>query len=76
MLTSLELQTIRRSKNIKNARFVITEVSLKDLSKIIKEVSIEDLSNIIKKFNNVPYEGFVIKRSKHMPTDSYFYLLI
>ena len=62
LIVSLSINTITRSKKIKQARFYITEVSLKDLSKIIKE------------FKGFPYEGYVRKRSKHIPTDSYFYL--
>ena len=64
LINSLGLKTIIRSKNIKRARFYISEVILKDISKIIKE------------FKDVPYEGYVSKWSKHMPTDSYFYLEI
>ena len=32
------------------------------------------LSNIIKYFEKLPYNGYVRKRPKHEPTDSYFYL--
>ena len=32
------------------------------------------LSKIIKEFGDFPYQGYVRKRSKHMSTDSYFYL--
>ena len=34
----------------------------------------KDLSNIIKEFEILPYEGYVRKRPKHKPTDSYSYL--
>ena len=36
LIASLVIKTIRRSKNTNKARFSITEVSLKDISKIIK----------------------------------------
>ena len=62
LITSLDIKTIRRSKNIKKARFEITEVSLKDIY------------NIIKEFKDVPYKDYTRKSSKHMPTYSYFYL--
>ena len=62
LITSIGLKTTVRPKSIKKARFAITEVSFKYLSKIIKE------------FKDVPYEGYVRKRSKQMTTDSYFYL--
>ena len=61
-ITSLGLKTIRRSKKNKKARYAINNVSLKDISKIIKE------------FEKFPYEGYVQKRSRHEPTDTYFYL--
>ena len=37
------------------------------------EVSIKDISKIIEEFKYVPYESYVKKRYKHMPTESYFY---
>ena len=61
MITSLGLKTIRRAKKIKKARFSITNVSLKDISKIIKE------------FEDLTYEGLVKKISKHIPNESYLY---
>ena len=57
-INSLGIKTIRRSKKNKEARYAITNVSLKDISRIIKE------------FEKFPYEGYVRKRSKHEPTDS------
>ena len=63
-IISPSLNTIRRSKKIKEARFYINEVSLKDLY------------NIIKEFKDFPYEGYVRKRYKHISTDSYLYLAI
>ena len=60
-ITSLGLNKIRRSKKIKKERFAITNVSIKEIY------------NIIKEFEDLPYEGYVRKRSKQMPTDSYFY---
>ena len=62
LIASLGLKTIRRPKNIKKARFDINEVIVKDISKIIKE------------FKDTTNEGYMRKRSKHMPTESYFYL--
>ena len=62
MIVSLGLNKIRSSKKIKKSRFVITNVSIKDISEIIRE------------FEDFPYEGYMRKRSKHMPNDSYFYL--
>ena len=62
MITSLGLKTIRRLKKSIKSRYAITNVSAKYLSKNIKEL--EDLT----------YEGHVQKSSKHVPTDSYFYL--
>ena len=60
LITSMGLNTIRRSKKKKKLRFAITNVSLKNISKIIKE------------FEKLPYEGYVMKISKHEHTDSYF----
>ena len=62
LITSIALKTIRRSKKIKKAMFAVTEVSFKDIS------------NIIKEFNYLSYEVYARKRSKKMPTGSYFYL--
>ena len=62
MIAYLGINTIIRSKKSKKSRYVITNVSLKGLSKIIKG------------FEDFPYEGYVLKRSKHVPTYSYFYL--
>ena len=62
MIASLGIDTIRRPKKIKKARFAITKVSLKDISKIIME------------FKDLPHEGYVGKRYKQMSTDSHFYL--
>ena len=33
-----------------------------------------NISRIIKEFEKFPYEGYVRKRSKHVPTDIYVYL--
>ena len=62
LINSLGLKTIRSSNKSKKSRYVITNFSLKGISKIIKE------------FEKFPYEGYVQKRSKHEPNDSYFYL--
>ena len=64
LITSLGLKTIRSLNTTKKAGFAITEVSLKYIYKIIKE------------FKDVPYEGYVRKRSKNIPTDNYLYLAI
>ena len=61
-ITSLDINAIRKLKNVKKSKFAITEVSLKYLSKIVNE------------FKDVPYEGYVRKISKYMHTDSYFYI--
>ena len=34
----------------------------------------KDITNIIKEFEKLCYEGYFHKRSKYVPTDSYFYL--
>ena len=47
---------------MQKARYAITDVSMKDLS------------NIIKEFEKLSYRGYVRKRPKHEPTDSYFCL--
>ena len=38
--------------------------------------SMKDISKIINEFEKLLYKGYVCKRSKHEPTDSYFYLAI
>ena len=58
LITSLGFKTIRRLKEIKKSGFAVTEVSIKDIYKIIME------------FKDSPYEVYVSKRSKHMPTNS------
>ena len=63
LITSMGLNNIKRSKRKKNPRCVITNVSLKDISKIIRE------------FGKLCYEVYVQNRSKHEPTDSYFCLV-
>ena len=60
----MDINTNIRSKKKKKERYAITNVSLMDISKIIKS------------FEKFPYEGYVRNRSKHEPTDSYFYLAI
>ena len=61
-ITSLGLNNNVRSNKYKNSRCVLTNVSMKDISKIIRD------------FLKLPYQGYVRKRPKHEPTDSYFYL--
>ena len=58
LITSLGIKTNVRSKKYKNARYAITNVSMKDISKIIKD------------FEKLPYKGYVRKRPKHETTDS------
>ena len=62
LITAMGLKTIIRSKKTKKARFAITNVGLKDISKIIKE------------FEALPCEGYMMKKFKHTPTGSCFYL--
>ena len=64
MISYLVIKTIIRLNKIKMERFAINNVSLKDIS------------NIIREFEDLPYEGYVRNRPKHMPTKSYFYLAI
>ena len=64
LITSLGLKTVGRPNKNKKSRYTITNVSLKDNSKIIKE------------FEKLPYKGYMRKRPKHEPDDSYFYLAI
>ena len=59
LITSLGQKSIWRSKNNKKETLSITSISLKDIS------------NIIKEFKDVPYEGYVRKRSKHITTDCF-----
>ena len=47
LITSLGIKTIGRYNKNKKARYAITNVSIKDISKIIKE------------FENLPYKGYV-----------------
>ena len=58
LITYLGLKTNVRSKKNKEARYDITNVSIKDISKIIKD------------FEKLPYKGYVRKRLKHEPTDN------
>ena len=52
LINSLGIKTIVRSKKKKKARYDITNVILKEISKSIKE------------FEKLPYEGYVRKRTK------------
>ena len=63
-INSLGIKTNVRSNKNKNSWYAITNVSMKYLSKIIKE------------FEKLPYKGYVWKRLKNEPTDSYSYLAI
>ena len=60
LITSLGIKTIRRSQEKKKARYGIPNVSMMDIYKIIKE------------YEKFPNKGYVRKRSKNVPTDSYF----
>ena len=40
----------------------------------MNNVTMKDISKIIKDFEKLPYKGYVRKRPKKEPTDSYFYL--
>ena len=61
LITSLGLKTNIRSKK-KTEMYSINIISTKDLS------------NIIKDFEKFPYKGYMWKRPKNKPTDSYVYL--
>ena len=62
LITSLGFEAKVKPQKYKKSRNAIGNFSKKDLSKIIREVE---------KFDKFPYEK---KRTKHEPTDSYFYL--
>ena len=62
LITSLVLNSRASLNKYKKSRYAITNVSMKDISKIIRESE------------KLPYKGYVSKRPKHEPTDSYFYL--
>ena len=62
LITYQGLKTMRRSKKIEKAGSDISNISLKDLYKTIK------------RFQYLPHDGYVRKRSKHVTTYSYFYL--
>ena len=62
LITSLGFKAKVRPHKYKKARYAIGNVSKKDLSKIISE------------FEKLPYDIYEKKRTKHEPTDSYFYL--
>ena len=64
LVTSLGLKSKVRPHKYKNARYAIRNVSMKDLS------------NIIIKFDKLPYKSYEMRRPKHEPTESYFYLAI
>ena len=64
LINSLGITANVRSNKKKNARYDITNFSMKGLS------------NIIKEFEKLPYKGYVRNSPKHEPTDSYFYIAI
>ena len=64
LFTSLGLKARASSKKFKKARYVIGNFSIKYLS------------NIIREFDKLPYKSYERRRTKHDPTDSYFYLPI
>ena len=63
-ITSMGLKDIIRSKKIKKSRFAINNFNLKAIYKTIKE------------FEDFTYESYVMNSYKHIPFDSYFYLVI
>ena len=62
LITSLGLKTNVRSNKNKKARYAINNVIMKYLLSMIKE------------FEKLLYKDYVRKRTKHEPTDSYFYI--
>ena len=64
LITSLGLKAKTRPNEYKKARYAIGNISMKDFSKIIRE------------FEKMPYRSYERRRTKHEPTDSYFYLAI
>ena len=60
LITSLGLKNIVSSNKYKNANYIITNVSMKNLSKIIRY------------FESFPCESNVRKIPKNEPNDSYF----
>ena len=62
LINYMVIKTNVRPKKYKRARYSITNVSMKDLSRIIKD------------FEKLPYKGYVRKNPKDEPTNSYFYL--
>ena len=61
LINSLGIKDKARPKKHKKQRYAIVNVSKEDLSKIIRE------------FEKLPYKSYERKRTKHKPTDSYFY---
>ena len=61
LITSLVLKTKARPKKYKKSRYVIGNVSKKEILKIIME------------FEKLPYKSYDRRRPKHEPTDTYFY---
>ena len=64
LITSLGLKAKARPKKYKKARYAIISVSKKYISKIIRG------------FEKLSYKSYERNRTKHEPTDSYFYLAI
>ena len=62
LITSLGLKAKARPTKYKKSRYAIVNVSMKDLSKIIRG------------FERLTYKNYEMRRPKHDPTDSYFYL--
>ena len=62
LITSLGFKAKVMPQKYKKARYAIGNVSKKEISKIIRE------------FEKLPFESYERKRTKHEPTDSYFYL--
>ena len=62
LVIALDFKTKVRFAKVQNARYAIGNISKKEISKIIRE---------FEEFEKLSYEK---KRTKHEPTDSYFYL--
>ena len=62
LITSLGIKAKSRPKKYKKEMYAIINFSKKDLSQIIRE------------FEKSPYESYERNRTKHEPTESYFYL--
>ena len=64
LITSLGIKAKTRPKKHKKERYAMVNVSMNYVSKIIRE------------FEKLSYKSYERRRSKHEPTDTYFYLAI